>query len=93
MDPIERFENKLDKLADDMTYVKVTLGQQHVSLENHMARSDALEEANAIMRQELEPVKRHVVLFAAGAKIFVGLAAVVGLVGACVELWQRFTGR
>lgn len=39
----DRFENKLDKIIDDLVEIKVTQGKQHHSLVHHIKRTDLLE--------------------------------------------------
>jgi hypothetical protein len=40
-----RIEDKLDKVAESISEIKVTLGEQHVSLDYHIMRTTLLEEA------------------------------------------------
>ncbi len=89
MDPIERFENKLDRMLEKQTGMEVTLVKQHVSLEEHMRRSAALEDANDLIRQELIPLKQHVAGFSVAGKLFVGLGVVAGVILGVWELWLK----
>lgn len=41
----EKLEKKLDKIADDVSDIKVTLGAQHEVLRDHIRRTEILEEA------------------------------------------------
>lgn len=48
-----RIEDKLDQVSDKLHAVDITLAAQHVSLEDHIRRTELLEE-------EVRPIKRHV---------------------------------
>lgn len=52
-DQLDRMEGKLDKHGDAIADINVTLGKQHVVLDEHMRRTDALEKI-------IEPIRvRH----------------------------------
>jgi archaellum component FlaC len=44
MDDLKRLEDKIDKIVSEVSSVNLTLAAQHVTLENHIARTEALEE-------------------------------------------------
>lgn len=46
-------DQKLDKIVEDIGEIKVTLGKQQVSLDEHIRRTNLIEE-------DLKPVKKHV---------------------------------
>jgi archaellum component FlaC len=48
---LERVENKLDKVSDQIGEINVTLSAQHESLKEHMRRTELLE-------NDVEPLKR-----------------------------------
>jgi hypothetical protein len=49
-DRLDRIEQKLDKISDEITIVKITLHGQHISIEEHIERSNRLE----IIVQEMQ---------------------------------------
>lgn len=66
---LERIEVKLDDLSDHLASIDITLGQQHVSLKEHIRRTNILE-------KELVPVKRHVHMVEGALKLLGVLAAI-----------------
>lgn len=69
MDTLQRIECKIDKLDARQDRMEITQAKQHMSLEEHMRRTAANEEAIAAMQEELKPVKSHIAMFTAAAKL------------------------
>lgn len=93
-DILERLLDKQEQMANDIGEIKVILGKQEQSLSFHILRTNQNEEKiellqsllqNSIdkLEQDIEPVKKHVYLIDAGAKIIggisVGISIVLGL--------------
>lgn len=76
-DRLNRIESKIDKLSDHLGSIDATLAAQHVSLVEHMRRSDALE-------RQMEPIKKHVSMAHGALKMIslmgIGAAIVEGLI-------------
>ncbi len=73
---LERIEAKLDDLSDHLSNIDVTLAGQHVSLIEHIKRSDLLEE-------KMIPVERHVAMVNGALKL-------LGVIALCLTIWQAF---
>lgn len=71
---LNRIEEKLDKVADRLTSIDVTLGRQEEQLAYHIKRTDMLEE-------QLAPVKTHVAMVNGALK----LVGILGVLGAIIE--------
>lgn len=56
-----RLEEKLDKVAEDIVDIKVTLARNTASLDEHMRRTLATEESLDILKSEIKPIEDHVV--------------------------------
>lgn len=80
-DRLERIENKLDKVVDQIGEIKETTAKQQVSLDYHIKRTDLLEE-------KLEPVEKHVELISALFKIIGGLAVIAGIVSVIFQILE-----
>lgn len=83
-------DSKLDKIAEDITDIKVTSAKQEVNLENlteqvriHVKRTDLLE-------LEIKPIKEHVALINACLKILGLTALLAGLGWNVIELLRYF---
>ncbi len=74
-----RIEQKLDKVVEHIGSIDVTLGKQHVSLCDHIRRTELLE-------QEIAPIKKHVNMVSGALKLILVLAAVGGGIEGIVAL-------
>lgn len=61
-DVLKRIEDKIDRLDSRVDNVDVTLAKQHMSLEEHMKRSLANEQAVEVLSSSLKPVFDHVTI-------------------------------
>lgn len=83
---ILRLENKVDKISDDITDIKIIMERNTTSLEYHIQRTDLAEQNIDLLRKQLEPVKARIEFenklarFAYNTLKFIG-AAVAALVG------------
>lgn len=69
---LDRIEGKLDKISTRMGNIDVTLAAQHVSLKEHMRRSDLLE-------AKLQPIERQKYMIDGMLKLVGMLAVIVGI--------------
>ncbi len=70
---LERVYDRQEKLVDSVHEINITLAKQHISLEEHIKRSQAAEEAIQVLRAELKPIEQHVSIVKAVVKIIAGL--------------------
>jgi len=64
-----RLENKVDKIIDDTTEIKITLAKQHIVLVEHESRSTKLE--NIVL-----PIHKKFMMLE-GALKFIGIISVI----------------
>lgn len=76
---LDRLEQKIDKLVEDVGEVKVTIAAQHVSLVEHMRRTSLLE-------KHLIPVIRHVAMVQGALKLISIMAAGAAIVELIIRL-------
>lgn len=77
----DKFDKKLDKIIDKLASVDVTLAEQHISLREHIRRTELLE-------HRMEPVEKHV-LGMIGARKSLGIvAAAISLTVAVIKLFK-----
>jgi len=50
-------DDKIDKILETLTEIKVTLGKQHVSLNEHMRRTNLLETSVDILKKHMNQSK------------------------------------
>lgn len=78
-DRIVRIEDKIDSIRDDIGKINTVLAAQHESLKEHIRRTSILE-------NELAPIKTHVALSGALAKIIAALGSLILVSEAIVSL-------
>lgn len=76
---LRRLEDKLDHAREELTRIREIQAKQHVSLEEHMRRTEAAEEAIADFRSEIAPIRAHI----AGVQM---LGKAVGVMSAGVAM-------
>lgn len=69
---LSRIEVKLDDVADHIGEINVTLGAQRISLDNHIHRTELLEEA-------LKPIRQHVYMMKGGLALLGILSTLAGI--------------
>lgn len=82
MDDLKRFERKLDNISENISEINITLAAQHVSLAEHIRRTQLLEEA-------VKPLEKHVAMVN-GVMKFIGIIAIlIGIVEAFMSVIKR----
>lgn len=87
----QRLHDKLDKIIEDVSEMKVVQGKQQVTLDHHVYRCDLLEESNELLKQsselaitelkkEIEPIKKAYFASLGALKILGILLTVAGIV-------------
>lgn len=69
---LARIEAKIDDANDRLAAVVVTLAAQHVSIKEHIRRTNLLE-------QELKPIKVHVYRVEGGLKLITLIATIAAI--------------
>lgn len=74
----DRIERKIDKIAEHIGNIDVTLAKQEVTLTEHIRRTSLLE-------KKMEPVEKHVNMVHGVLKAIAALGTVVGIVHAILK--------
>jgi archaellum component FlaC len=76
---LDRFENKIDSIHDRLGSIDVTLAKQSVILDEHVKRTNLLE-------QKLEPVETYIKTIKSVVKIisFIGMGVIIKIIHALV---------
>lgn len=83
---ITRVENKQEIIQNDIAEIKVTLAKQHVSIDEHIKRTNLLEsKLQRVEEVDIEPIKKHVLVINNTLKVL-GLLCTfaAGIIGAVV---------
>lgn len=83
---LEKIHDKLDKMSENIVSIDKTLIRQEASLNEHMRRSLANEEAINILKDELKPVTIHVLQVKTVGKILAGLSFLAALAATVKQL-------
>lgn len=78
-DLFERVLDRLDSIDDRLNNVDKTLVKQEMNLDEHMKRSDNLEEMINLVKNDLKPVENHV----KGVNLVLKILGILGS-GVCV---------
>jgi archaellum component FlaC len=82
---LTRIENKLDKVQDKIGAIDVTLASQHVSLVEHIRRTELLE-------KDVAPIKKHVAMVHGGLKLVGLISLIAGIVQGAVSILAFLKG-
>lgn len=75
----KRVEDKIDKIVEDISEIKVTMARNTGSLETHIRRTELLE-------GRLEPVEKQSNMILGAAKLIGIIAAIAAIVEVIVNL-------
>lgn len=75
-----RLEDKIDRMSDKITSIDVTLAKQSVILEEHVKRSNLLEE-------KMEPLEKHVHMVNGVSKFLVLVGVLVAVIEGIIKIF------
>ncbi len=78
---MDRIDQKLDKIVETLGEQAVTLGRLTVSVEEHVRRTNLLEE-------DIKPIKSHVAMVQGALKL-VGFLSVLAAIAEGVAAWIK----
>lgn len=81
MADLERIFNKIDKMDERLNNIDTSLVRQTVSLEEHVKRTNLLED-------EIKPIKKHIYFVNAVFRIIGLLSTISGIIVAAYEIWK-----
>lgn len=79
-DLLSKIYTKVEKISDDMGDLKIISGKQQISLDEHVRRTEILENRTDVIFEELEPLKEHVIQVNTVFKIIAGLSTIGGVI-------------
>lgn len=81
----DKVDQKADDLTKELTEIKVTLERNTISLEEHMLRTELLEQK---LEQDLKPVKSFYDGLVFIGKVLALLALISGIISVCFEAYK-----
>lgn len=85
----ERIYEILDKISEDISELKVTSAKQEENIKEHIRRTELAETNLEMLRQEIQPLKDHVVAINGVLKIIGTISVVIGSAAGFFEIFQR----
>jgi len=74
----ERIYELLDKISEDISELKITSAKQEENIKEHIRRTELAEENLTMLRQEIEPLKQHVVAINGVLKVIGIISVIIG---------------
>jgi hypothetical protein len=68
--------DKLDRMNDVLTEVRISQGRTEVIMEEHIRRTGIAEDNINLIREEMKPIKKHVLLLNILWKVAIGISSV-----------------
>lgn len=89
-DLLNKILEKQESIKEDISDIKIIQGQHHVTLEEHMRRSLANEEAVELLKNEIKPIQSHIYGVNAIAKSIALIAAISGIIVSIIKVIEFF---
>lgn len=75
-----RVEDKLDKVADDISQINATLVGQAADIKYHIKRTDMLE-------AKIQPIEKHMIMINGALKFAGGIALFIGVIEGLLRIF------
>ena len=85
----ERLYELLDKISDDISELKVTTAKQEENIKEHIRRTELAEENLQMLRQEIEPLKQHVIAINGVLKAIGIISVIIGSGAGFFQIIQK----
>ncbi len=93
IESLNKLEEASKEIKEDINNINITMAKNTNSLEEHMRRSEAAEEALEILKNEMKPVKSFYDGFVFIGKILALLAILATIVGVVFESLSLLMGK
>ena len=87
---LERFYDKQEQMAKDLSDIKVILAKQEENLKLHIYRTELAEQNIELLREQLKPIENHVKIISGITKIIAAISIIVGITLGILEILQYF---
>lgn len=86
---LNKIDLKVDKISDDITDIKIVQARQETVLEEHIKRSDSLENLYNHLSAEVHPLKSDVEKIKGAFQLFTVLASVIASILGFLKLFGK----
>lgn len=87
-DLLVKILDKQDEISKDITEIKVVQTAQHVTLNEHIRRTELAEQNINLLREEIKPIKKHVAYVDFVAKSIGFVSVLGGIATAVIKIIQ-----
>ena len=87
---MDKINEKLDKIVADIGEIKVTMATNTVVLEEHIRRTEIAELNINSIKEELAPIKTHVILVQSLGSIIYTAVKVIGVLATVLSVIHVF---
>lgn len=85
----DRLYEILDKISEDISDLKVTVAKQEENIKEHIRRTELAEENLDMIRNEIKPLKEHVIAINGVLKTIGIISVIIGSGAGFFEIAQR----
>ncbi len=93
IESLDKLSNTGSNIKEDIEEIKITMAKNTASLEEHIRRSEAAEEALEVLKNELKPVKSFYDGIIFVGKIVAFLAVMASIIGVVFEGLNLLLGK
>lgn len=87
---LEKIESKQDKILDEIIENKIINTRNTASLEEHIKRTNMLQEELNVLKEELKPVEKHVAMVSGALKLLGVISLLASLTVAIFNIIKIF---
>lgn len=82
----DRIYEMLDKISEDISDLKVTSAKQEENIKEHIRRTELAEENIQMIRDEIQPLKEHVIAINGVLKVIGIISVIVGSAAGIIQI-------
>lgn len=86
---IERIYTTLEKIDNDLTELKIISAKQEENIKEHIRRTELAEENLSLLRQEIEPLKQHVIVINGILRVIGVVSVIIGSAAGIFEIISK----
>jgi len=82
----DRIYEMLDKISEDISDLKVTSAKQEENIKEHIRRTELAEENIQMIRDEIQPLKEHVIAINGILKVIGIISIIIGCAAGIIQI-------
>jgi hypothetical protein len=86
---IDRIYESLDKIDSELTELRIISAKQEENIKEHIRRTELAEENLTILRQEIEPLKQHVIVINGILRVIGVVSVIIGSAAGIFEIISK----